>query len=156
MKTVALLLDSLLLLTFLASIAIIVFKAVDLHSPKLLKRGSWEDFFGPDRISLEAGMEQLEKGMTLLAVIASSAPFIGLAGTVLHIIQALQSLSLGSADMALISGPIATALNATLWGLAAAIPAAIAHALFSRRLQVLENRQLRKLAAETSSQEASA
>ena len=68
-------------------------------------------------------------GATLagLALIASTAPYIGLFGTVWHIIQALSGIGNGNLNVAAIAKPIGEALYATLWGLGCAIPALIAH-----------------------------
>ncbi len=74
--------------------------------------------------------------LTLLAVVAKSAPFVGLAGTIVHIMAALGSLSAG-ADIAAVGAPIALALKSTLLGLASAIPAVIAHDLLIARFTLL-------------------
>lgn len=62
-----------------------------------------------------------------LALIAASAPYLGLFGTVWHIIQALSGIGAGNLNVAAIAQPIGNALYATLWGLGCAIPALIAH-----------------------------
>lgn len=62
-----------------------------------------------------------------LSLIAGSAPYIGLFGTVWHIIQALGGIGSGNLNVAAIAQPIGEALYATLWGLGCAIPALIAH-----------------------------
>lgn len=62
-----------------------------------------------------------------LALIASTAPYVGLFGTVWHIIQALAGIGGGNLNVAAIASPIGEALYATLWGLGCAIPALIAH-----------------------------
>ncbi len=84
-------------------------------------------------------LERLEGGMSVIATIAASAPFVGLMGTVLHIMDALSKISGASLDIGVISGPIAVALNSTLIGLASAVPAAIAYNMYNRRIQVLDN-----------------
>lgn len=73
--------------------------------------------------------------LSVLATITASAPFIGLAGTVFHIITALKQLNGSVSDITVISGPIATALYSTLWGLASAIPALIFYNLYARTLE---------------------
>ena len=81
---------------------------------------------------------ELESGMTLLATIGNSAPFIGLFGTVWGIMHALQGL--GAAEqisMEMIAGPVAEALIATAIGLAAAIPAVIGYNFLLRKLRRL-------------------
>lgn len=62
-----------------------------------------------------------------LSLIAGSAPYIGLFGTVWHIIQALGGIGSGNLNVAAIAQPIGEALYATLWGLGCAIPALVAH-----------------------------
>ncbi|KWU24768.1 MotA/TolQ/ExbB proton channel family protein [Burkholderia cenocepacia] len=123
------------------SVALIVYKALHLWAPGLLGKAA-SDLSTPD--SRDEHVESLESGMTLLAVIAGAAPFVGLAGTVLHIMDALSRLASAAVDITLISGPIATALNSTLIGLCAAVPALVAYNLMQRRIQVLHNRLRRK------------
>ncbi|GBG14393.1 biopolymer transporter ExbB [Novimethylophilus kurashikiensis] len=62
-----------------------------------------------------------------LALIAATSPYVGLFGTVWHIIQALSGIGSGNLNVAAIAHPIGEALYATLWGLGCAIPALIAH-----------------------------
>jgi biopolymer transport protein ExbB len=79
----------------------------------------------------------LESGLTLLASIANTAPFIGLFGTVFGIIHALQAFAAGSASgIEGIAGPVGQALTATGIGIAVAIPAVLAYNLFVRRVRV--------------------
>lgn len=65
--------------------------------------------------------------LALLALIASVAPYVGLFGTVWHIIQALGGIGGASINVAAIAKPIGLALYATLWGLGTAILALVAH-----------------------------
>jgi biopolymer transport protein ExbB/TolQ len=123
------------------SAALILYKTVHLWAPGLLGKGQPE-LGSPE--SRDEHVESLESGMTVLAVIAGAAPFVGLAGTVMHIMEALSRLASASVDITLISGPIATALNSTLIGLCAAVPALVAYNLMQRRIQVLHNRLRRK------------
>ncbi|WP_163033525.1 MotA/TolQ/ExbB proton channel family protein, partial [Pseudomonas viridiflava] len=70
----------------------------------------------------------LESGMIVLASIGSTAPFIGLFGTVFGIIHALQAISTAkSASIAIVAGPIGEALIATGVGIAVAVPAVLAY-----------------------------
>lgn len=146
MENFAFILDKSLIVLVGFTLALIVWKILDLWLPACFKT-SWEKRFGSTSDKLECCVEQLEEGLTLLSVIATTAPFVGLVGTIMHIMQALKSLNGAGADMSLISGPIAVALNTTLIGLAASIPAFIAYNLFQRRIQLLENRQRRHLAS---------
>jgi len=74
---------------------------------------------------------QMERGLPTLAMISSSAPFIGLFGTVLGIIQAFRNIGLtGVTSLAVVAPGISEALVATAAGLFAAIPALVAYNLF--------------------------
>jgi biopolymer transport protein TolQ len=75
---------------------------------------------------------------TFLATTGSTAPFIGLFGTVWGILRAFQKIdATGQATVATVGGDIAHALIATAVGLAAAIPAVIAFNFFNSRIRVL-------------------
>jgi biopolymer transport protein TolQ len=79
---------------------------------------------------------RLERGFTLLATTGSAAPFIGLFGTVIGIINAFQSIGrAGSASLAVVAPGIAEALIATAIGLFAAIPATVFYNIFVGRLR---------------------
>lgn len=142
--------DVLLFLLVAYTFILITFKTLDLFWPELISRTGLAQAFGSDEDSLQAGLELKEFGLAGLAIMASTAPFIGLMGTVIHIMEALRNLGAGSADMALISGPIATALNSTLVGMCAAIPAGVAQVLFARRIALLESRHRRSFKQENS------
>lgn len=80
---------------------------------------------------------QLEGGLAMLASIGSTAPFIGLFGTVWGIMHALQDISkTGSASLDVVSGPIGEALIATAIGIATALPAVLAYNFFLRRMRL--------------------
>ena len=91
---------------------------------------------------------RLEKGLNVLATLGSNAPFIGLFGTVMGIIQSFGILSSqqGSAMTAVMLG-LAEALIATAVGLFVAIPAVVAYNYFSQKLRnaTLEAQSLRDL-----------
>ena len=77
---------------------------------------------------------QLESGMATLASVGSTAPFVGLFGTVWGIMHALQDISKsGSAGLDVVAGPIGEALVATALGIATAIPAVLAYNYGLRR-----------------------
>ena len=83
---------------------------------------------------------RLESGLTLLATIGNTAPFIGLFGTVWGIMHALHALSGdGSAIVALntIAGPVSEALVATAAGIFTAVPAVVGYNLMVRKLRYL-------------------
>jgi len=80
--------------------------------------------------------QRLERGFTLLATTGSAAPFIGLFGTVIGIINAFEGIGrAGSASLAVVAPGIAEALIATAVGLFAAIPATIFYNVFVGRLR---------------------
>ena len=80
--------------------------------------------------------QRLERGFTLLATTGSAAPFIGLFGTVIGIINAFQGIGrTGSASLAVVAPGIAEALIATAVGLFAAIPATVFYNVFVGRLR---------------------
>jgi biopolymer transport protein ExbB len=79
----------------------------------------------------------IEAGLAVLASIGSTAPFVGLFGTVWGIMHALTSISKsGSASLDVVAGPIGEALIATGVGIAVAVPAVLAYNFFLRRLKV--------------------
>lgn len=80
------------------------------------------------QVSLGREMEQLERYMTFLASVGSTAPFIGLFGTVYGIMNSFQSIALTKqTSLAVVAPGIAEALFATALGLVAAIPAVVAY-----------------------------
>lgn len=86
------------------------------------------------RVQTQHEQRAMESGLTLLASIGSTAPFVGLFGTVLGIMHALQDISKqGSASLDVVAGPIGDALIATAIGIAVAVPAVLAYNFFLRR-----------------------
>lgn len=80
----------------------------------------------------------LESGLTVLASIGSTSPFVGLFGTVFGIIAALTSISRsGSASLDVVAGPIGEALVATGVGIAVAVPAVLAYNFFGRAVKTI-------------------
>lgn len=76
---------------------------------------------------------RLDEGLTLLASVASSAPFVGLFGTVWGIYHALLSIGIsGQASLDKVAGPVGEALVMTACGLFVAIPAVLAYNAFAR------------------------
>ena len=93
-------------------------------------------------IALERG--RLDRMLPLLGVIGSTAPYMGLLGTVIGIIQAFQAIQAqNNMSPSVVAGGIATALVATAMGLAVAIPAVAAHhllvAAIGRRVAIWES-----------------
>ena len=95
-------------------------------------------------INIEQQMERIEKSYTFLATVGSTAPFIGLFGTVWGIMNSFQSIAISrNTSLAIVAPGIAEALFATALGLLAAIPAVVAYNKFNsdskKYLQKLEN-----------------
>ena len=80
------------------------------------------------QVSLGREMEHLERYMTFLASVGSTAPFIGLFGTVYGIMNSFQSIAITKqTSLAVVAPGIAEALFATALGLVAAIPAVVGY-----------------------------
>ena len=114
----------------------------------LLKRKSKTDLNDRMTTMLETGIEKqmskISKGFTFLATVGSTAPFIGLFGTVWGIMNSFQSIAISrNTSLAIVAPGIAEALFATALGLLAAIPAVVAYNKFNydsiRYSQKLEN-----------------
>jgi len=91
------------------------------------------------RDALHAVLAQLQFGQVLLASIGSTAPFIGLFGTVWGIYHALLSISAaGAITIEKVSGPVGEALVMTAAGLAVAIPAVLAYNIFGKLVGACE------------------
>ena len=94
--------------------------------------------------NIEKQMNAIEKNYTFLATVGSTAPFIGLFGTVWGIMNSFQSIAISrNTSLAIVAPGIAEALFATALGLLAAIPAVIAYNKFNndsiKYTQKLEN-----------------
>ena len=114
----------------------------------LLKRRSKTDLNNRMTTMLETGIEKqmskISKGFTFLATVGSTAPFIGLFGTVWGIMNSFQSIAISrNTSLAIVAPGIAEALFATALGLLAAIPAVVAYNKFNndsaKYSQKLEN-----------------
>jgi biopolymer transport protein TolQ len=99
---------------------------------------------------IEKQMSKIGKGYTFLATVGSTAPFIGLFGTVWGIMNSFQSIAISrNTSLAIVAPGIAEALFATALGLLAAIPAVIAYnkfnndsILYSKKLENFSKRFL--------------
>ncbi len=114
----------------------------------LLKKRTKTDLNSRLTTMLETGIERqmskISKGFTFLATVGSTAPFIGLFGTVWGIMNSFQSIAISrNTSLAIVAPGIAEALFATALGLLAAIPAVIAYNKFNndsiKYSQKLEN-----------------
>ena len=120
----------------------------------LLKKRSKLDLQERMTTMLETGIEKqmskISKGYTFLATVGSTAPFIGLFGTVWGIMNSFQSIAISrNTSLAIVAPGIAEALFATALGLLAAIPAVIAYnkfnndsILYSKKLENFSKRFL--------------
>ena len=91
------------------------------------------------RDALHGVLGQLQFGQVLLASIGSTAPFIGLFGTVWGIYHALLGISVaGTMSIERVSGPVGEALVMTAAGLAVAIPAVLAYNVFGKLVAACE------------------
>lgn len=109
-------------------------------SPMLKSIGDIQPIFERSlRQQINKERKRLEQGLSLLASVGSTAPFVGLFGTVWGIMHALQSISHAkSASLDVVAGPIGEALIATAIGIAVAIPAVLAYNFFLRRIKLAE------------------
>jgi len=103
-----------------------------------------ERMSGTIEANIDKQMIKLDRGFTFLATVGSTAPFIGLFGTVWGIMNSFQSIAISrNTSLAIVAPGIAEALFATALGLLAAIPAVVAYNKFNndskKYLQKLEN-----------------
>jgi biopolymer transport protein ExbB len=89
------------------------------------------------KVKLQEEQQTMESGVTILASIGSTAPFVGLFGTVLGIMNAMHNItSSGSTSLDVVAGPIGDALVATAIGIAVAVPAVLAYNFLLRRIKI--------------------
>lgn len=89
--------------------------------------------------ALDNNNSRLQSGLGILASIGSTAPFIGLLGTVWGIFHALQTISaIGQPDISQVAGPVGEALIMTAFGLFVAIPAVLGYNAINRRNRVFQ------------------
>ncbi|MCX7091833.1 MAG: MotA/TolQ/ExbB proton channel family protein [Methylobacter sp.] len=87
-------------------------------------------------VQMQQEQQMMDSGLTLLASIGSTAPFVGLFGTVLGIMHAMHDITAsGSTSLDVVAGPIGDALVATAIGIAVAVPAVLAYNFFLRRVK---------------------
>ena len=93
------------------------------------------------RQGIEEEAERLERGLTLLASVGSTAPFVGLFGTVWGIYHALLAIGIsGQGTLDKVAGPVGEALIMTAIGLAVAIPAVLGYNALTRRNRIVLGR----------------
>lgn len=114
------------------------FTAVEQHHSRqrntLIDAGTAEEFLTRSlKRAIDQDKARLEGGLTFLATVASSAPFVGLFGTVWGIYHALSAIAAtGQGGLDTVAGPVGEALIMTGFGLAVAIPGAVAYNVFVR------------------------
>ncbi len=93
------------------------------------------------RVSLYKEIEKAEAGLSFLATVGSTSPYVGLFGTVWGIMNSFRALgAVQQATMSMVAPGIAEALIATAMGLFAAIPAVVAYNRFAHTVERLEGR----------------
>lgn len=109
---------------------------------RLAEAGSLGDYLTRTlRKSIDEETARMENGLTLLASVGATAPFVGLFGTVWGVYRALVSIgSSGMVGLEQVAGPVGEALIMTGIGLAVAIPAVLAYNTLTRRNRVLQSR----------------
>jgi len=112
-------------------------KSGDFNKIKSLKERIESDVY----VTLVRSSKKLEKGISFLAIIGSTAPFIGLFGTVWGIMNSFQGIALSkNTSLAVVAPGIAEALLATGVGLFAAIPAVFFYNIFSNKVNDFHER----------------
>ncbi|MCY4744807.1 MotA/TolQ/ExbB proton channel family protein [Pelomonas sp. UHG3] len=109
---------------------------------KLSEAGTATDFITRTiKKVLDEETTRLESGLTTLATVGATAPFVGLFGTVWGVYHALLAIGMsGAGTLDKVAGPVGEALIMTGIGLAVAIPAVIAYNAFTRSNRVLSAR----------------
>lgn len=112
----------------------------DLPGNSDLRAGTKERIMQTMQVAANKSIDKLDKNLSFLATVGSSAPFIGLFGTVWGIMVSFQSIAISkNTTLAVVAPGIAEALLATAFGLAAAIPAVIFYNKFSSEVNRLSS-----------------
>ena len=119
--------------------AVLIFKTAMAELMKTKRQSSTAQVARVGRIleiATDTEMKKVEKNFTFLATVGSTAPFIGLFGTVWGIMNSFQSIAISrNTSLAIVAPGIAEALFATALGLLAAIPAVVAYNKFNNDSQ---------------------
>ena len=119
--------------------AILIFKSAMAELLKTKRQSSTVQAARVGRIleiAIDTEIKKIEKNFTFLATVGSTAPFIGLFGTVWGIMNSFQSIAISrNTSLAIVAPGIAEALFATALGLLAAIPAVVAYNKFNNDSQ---------------------
>lgn len=124
-------------------------KAAQHHDGKLTDQIDLNDWITQSlQRSLDSVISRLQSGLAVLATVGSTAPFVGLFGTVWGILKALITISQeGQATIDKISGPVGEALIMTAFGLFVAVPAVLGYNWLLRRNKIIIE-QLRHFATD--------
>jgi biopolymer transport protein TolQ len=115
-------------------------KKLSLESPDR-KNALTDRLMGSMKVAMNRSMQKMESGLNFLAIVGSSAPFIGLFGTVWGIMNSFQSIAVNkNTNLAVVAPGIAEALLATAMGLFAAIPAVFFYNIFSAKINQFSER----------------
>lgn len=116
-------------------------RSVTGRSPNKLGMGLQDRIYRVMRVTVSREMERLENYLSFLATVGSTAPFIGLFGTVWGIMNAFEEIArTHDSSLAVVAPGIAEALFATAMGLVAAIPAVVAYNKITNDLGRYANR----------------
>lgn len=108
------------------------------HAVAARRKGNDEFLTRAMRRVIDEDTARLESGLTVLASVGSTAPFVGLFGTVWGVYHALVAIGLsGQGTLDKVAGPVGEALIMTALGLAVAIPAVLAYNAFVRSNRLL-------------------
>ncbi len=106
---------------------------------KTLDQASFDIVKGVAEENLAIESLRLENGMSYLAAIATIAPFLGLLGTVLGVMEAFLDMGQqGSVNLATVAPYLSTAMLTTVVGLVVAIPSVVSYNVFSRKIGELQ------------------
>ena len=111
------------------------------HEGRLNDRISLNDWLAMAiQRSIDALNSKLSNGLSFLATVGSTAPFVGLFGTVYGILNALVAIGLtGQPDITKVAGPVGEALIMTAFGLAVAVPAVFGYNMLLKRNKAIQD-----------------
>jgi biopolymer transport protein ExbB len=111
------------------------------HAVAAQRKGDAEFLTRAMRRVIDEDTARLESGLTVLASVGSTAPFVGLFGTVWGVYHALVAIGMsGQGTLDKVAGPVGEALIMTALGLAVAIPAVLAYNAFVRSNRLMLSR----------------
>lgn len=113
-------------------------KAIGSHKKSMLEQIDFNSWVGMSiQRSIETISNRLQNGLAFLATVGSTAPFVGLFGTVWGIYHALTAIGIaGQASIDKVAGPVGESLIMTAMGLAVAVPAVLGYNALVRRNKI--------------------